>query len=295
MTTPLNYVTGVPASEPASEPQLLPFINVGNLEKLPDDTTAPPPGPDQFDAVRAAGFVGIQGGDPEAAQRAGLMYATSGGFRELGDIDQQAARAKAQGSVAHTLHVGRGFEDDAWIDEACAEIVAAQTKHQILLPVETHRSTITQDNWRTVQILERYPGLRINADYSHWYTGLEMPYAGVDNVNDFIAPVYDRVSFMHGRIGNSGCIQIDAGRDLEHALTLGHVQHFVTLWTATFAAFKRNAAPGQALPFAPELLEPSINYARLFPQPDGSFREESDRWQQALLYIQIAQHCFDQA
>lgn len=28
---------------------------------------------------------------------------------------------------------------------------------------------------------------------------------------DFIQPVFDRLRFMHGRIGNPGCIQVDVG------------------------------------------------------------------------------------
>ena len=133
------------------------------------------------------------------------------------------------------------------------------------------------------------------ADYSHWYTGLEMPYAGVDKVAAFLEPTFGRVGFLHGRIGNGGSMQVDAGRDLAHALTLPHVADFVTLWTRTAAAFKRHAKPGDVLPFAPELLPAPIFYARTFPGPDGRPREETDRWQQALLLRELFEHAFDAA
>ena len=47
--------------------------------------------------------------------------------------------------------------------------------------------------------------------------------------------------------------------------------------------------------FAPEILAPFIYYARKFTAADGSLREESDRYAQALVYKRIARECFDEA
>ena len=37
--------------------------------------------------------------------------------------------------------------------------------------IETHRATICQGMWRTVQFVKRFPELRFNGDFSHWYAG----------------------------------------------------------------------------------------------------------------------------
>jgi len=43
------------------------------------------------------------------------------------------------------------------------------------------------------------------------------------------------------------------------------------------------------------LLASSINYARTFQDAEGSVHEEGDRWQQTLLYWQIASECWAEA
>ena len=49
------------------------------------------------------------------------------------------------------------------------------------------------------------------------------------------------------------------------------------------------------LGFAPELLPGEFGYARVVPGPDGTPREESDRWEQALVLTRIASECFEAA
>ena len=188
-----------------------------------------------------------------------------------------------------------GMEDDDEVDRVIGDILDASARHAMPLYVETHRATVTQDIWRTVKLVERFPDVRFNGDFSHWYTGLEMRYGGVEPKLDFAAPVLERVGFMHGRIGNAGCMQVDIGDSLEEATARLYVQHFMEMWTRACRGFKSHAGPGDYLPFAPELLQPEIFYARTFPGPDGQPREESDRWRQALLYLGIVQRCFDEA
>ena len=98
----------------------------------------------------------------------------------------------------------------------------------------------------------------------------------------------DRVRFLHGRIGNPGCIQVDIGDG--DASQRPYVAHFRALWTASFAGFLRAASSGDSICFAPELLARGIYYARTF---EG--REESDRWQQARVLTRIARECFTAA
>jgi hypothetical protein len=147
--------------------------------------------------------------------------------------------------------------------------------------------------WRTVGFVREFPDIRFNADFSHWYTGQEMVYGGFDKKMAFIEPVLERVRFVHGRIGNPGCIQVAVESSGSEDAT--YVAHFKQLWTAGFRGFLNTANPGDYICFAPELLAPEIYYARTFPDSAGTPREESDRWEQSLVLKRIAAECFHQA
>jgi hypothetical protein len=135
--------------------------------------------------------------------------------------------------------------------------------------------------------VKRFPELRFNGDFSHWYTGSEMVYGGFENKLAYIQPVIDRVRFVHGRIGSPGCMQVAISEND----SAPYVGHFRTLWTECFAAYLRDEAPRQPfVTFTAELLAPGIYYARTF-----GGREESDRWEQSLLLVEIARECFANA
>lgn len=244
-------------------------------------------------AIQASGYDGIQFIDP--LDHAALAEARARGLRvcgsnrvnkpdEAGPIAEAAAVA---GLECLTLHVGWGMESDVEGARLIEAVLEASSRHRIPLYVETHRATLFQDMQRTVQFVSRFPGLRFNGDFSHWYTGSEMVYGGFENKLAYIQPVIDRVRFIHGRIGNPGCMQVAIKANDPSP----YVAHFRTLWTRCFAAFLRDAAPSQEfITFTPELLAPSIFYARTF---NGV--EESDRWQQSLLLAEIARKCFADA
>ena len=244
-----------------------------------------------FTAIRQAGYEGVQFIGPmtpperHACEQLGLGRASSGRVNQPAEAAELAQRFAAEGQDCATLHVGWGIEDD----DACARLIEAileaSARHRVPLFVETHRATIFQDIWRTVQFVKRFPDLRFNGDFSHWYTGLEMVYGGVETKLEFARPVIERVRFLHGRIGNPGCIQVDIedGDETRHP----YVAHFRQLWRESFQAFKKQAQPGDYILFVPELLAPGIYYARTFQG-----KEESDRWQQSLLLKRIAEECY---
>lgn len=277
-------------------PKLKLFMNMGTLANLPDESSIPKvSGDDLYRLLADTGFQGVQGGDADLATKAGLLIAGSGRVNQVGDIQQITAKAQANGHVGITLHVGWGIEDDAFVDALVQDILESRASAALPCFVETHRATITQDLWRAVMLARRFPTLMFNGDFSHWYTGLEMPYGGVATKLDFAEPVLQRIGFIHARIGNSGSMQVDVGDSLDEAMSRPYVQDFVEMWTRSMTGFLRNAGPGDYLPFAPELLPASNFYARLMPDANHNLVEESDRWQQALLYTELAQHCFEQA
>ena len=244
-------------------------------------------------AIQSAGYDGIQFIDPvdrsalDQARAAGLGVCGSSRVNEPDEADLIAQAAADEGLECLTLHAGWGMEsedDGARLIEA---ILQAGARHHIPLYVETHRATLFQDLYRTVQFTAQFPELRLNADFSHWYTGLEMVYGGFEKKLAYIRPVIERVRFLHGRIGNPGCMQV-AVRPNDPS---PYVNHFRTMWRACFEAYLRQPATQQPfITFAVELLAPEIYYARSF---DGA--EESDRWEQSLVLAGIARDCFQEA
>jgi hypothetical protein len=262
------------------------------FDALPEFSTVPRGSLDEiYAAIKAAGFEGLQGGDPAVCRKVGLKYTADGRVNKTGEAASLVAKAKDNGADCATLHVAWGMETDAVVDSLVDDILNTSAKFDFPLYIETHRATITQDQFRTVELTNRHPDIRFNGDFSHWYTGQEMPYGGFDAKLAFIQPVLDRVRFIHGRICDGGAIQVDIGDGTNRP----YVEHFKQLWTASFVGFLKSAKPGDYICFTPELLGPRAYYARTFKNAQGEQVEEGDRWEQAILYARIARDCFADA
>src|SRR5882757_3573364 len=255
----------------------------------------PQPAEGWMRAIRNAGYDGVQFIEPletslvAQARDADLSVCGGGRVNAPPDAYRLAKEATSAGLECLTLHVGWGYEDDDEANALIESVLDASSKHDLPMYVETHRATIFQDMWRTVQFLHRYGDLKFNGDFSHWYTGSEMIYGDFEKKAAFIQPVIERVYFLHGRIGNPGCMQVDIG-EIDHALELPYVRHFQTLWTKVFAAFLRRSQPGESFIFTTELLASNVYYARTF-----AGKEESDRWSQSLVLANLAREYFAQA
>lgn len=281
-------------------PRLKIYLNLGTLVDLPPHSIWPRlAGAEAMASLKEAGFEGVQDGTPELCRQAGIGSAGSGRVDSPADAEELARKLKSLGHEAGTVHVGSGFEDDAEMDALVNSIITASEKVDFPLYIETHRATITQDAWRTIQLTRRIPEVRFNGDFSHFYTGQELPYGDLEAKWRAMQPIFDRVRFLHGRIGNTACMQVDIGdgdANVPQAFGIhAFMTHFREMWTRAMAGFLASAQPGDYLVLAPEILAPYIYYGRKFPAPDGTLREESDRYAQALVYAQVARECFEQA
>ncbi len=293
---PISYTR----DDSGQPPRLRLYLNLMALDALPDWSKGPHTHEfsARFTAIRDAGYDGVQFVEPmEPGQRSvceklGLGVCGSGRINTPVEAAPLAERLAGEGMECATVHVGWGTEDDLEAARLIEAVLNASSRHRFPLYSETHRATIFQDMWRTVNFLRTFPDLRFNIDMSHWYTGQEMVYGGFANKLRFIAPVLERAAFLHGRIGNPGCMQVD----LDDANEERHpyVSDFRQMWKLAFEGFLRAAKPGDYICFAPELLAPGIYYARTFPET-GLVREESDRWTQSLLLCEIAKRCFRSA
>jgi hypothetical protein len=280
----------------SKSPEMRSYLHEGCVQKLPSFSSAPQAVVDGTPAERAvalqaAGFVGIQGPAVAHYAKVGLGVATLGRANTPEEIEAFAKAAAAEKFECGTLHVGWGFEDDAEIDRLARAVVYAARDHRIPLYVETHRATILQDPYRTLRLIERVPEIRFNGDFSHWYTGCEFVYGDIDAKFDLLTPVFERVGFIHARVGNSSNMQVTM-HDPSMKVALDHYRE---MWTRSFAGFKRSAREGDYIIFAPELLESSINYARLCKTAAGQWQEDSDRWEESIKLSEIAAECFARA
>lgn len=283
-------------------PRLRVYLNLANLDGLREDSlwhrTA---GKSRDEKLAADGFEGVQICD-DAPPAAGstLPYCGLGRINAPPEADALFAKRKDRGDQCITLHVGWGIEDDADVDRVVESVLKASDRHKLPAFIETHRATITQDIWRTVQIARRFPEIKFNGDFSHYYCGQEMVYGDWAAKLDFMQPIFDRIGFMHGRIASPGCMQVPIDSDISRKPVQAHgaidyLAHFRELWTRAMAGFLKNAGAGDVLIFAPELLVPSIYYARMFPDQTGNLIEESDRYAQAVSLKRIANECFRRA
>jgi hypothetical protein len=283
-------------------PKLRVFMNLDTLADLRDDSLWPGlRGPQREQRLLQDGFEGIQvTTDGMDCVSQSLPFCGLDRINTPAEADAIAAKHAARGDLCITVHAGWGMEDE---EDACRlveAILAASEEHRLPIFIETHRATITQDMWRTVQLVKRFPEVRFNGDFSHYYCGQELVYGDWQQKLDFLEPVFTRVGFLHGRIASSGCMQVPIDADLRARPAQAHgvadyLEHFRQLWTRAMLGFLSIAQPGDVLIFAPELLAGTYYYARKFPNHAGRLDEELDRYAQALLYRDLARECFAEA
>jgi hypothetical protein len=286
----------------AEAPKLKVFMNLDTLVDLRADTTwSGHEGAQGFERLLEDGFEGVQL-TPNASFPAGAEIPHCGLDRinTAAEGDAIAAKHADRGDLCITVHAGWGLEDDDEAFHIVEAILRASEKYKLAIFVETHRATLTQDIWRTVQITKRLPEIRFNGDFSHYYCGQELVYGDWNEKLEFLEPIFRRVGFLHGRIASSGCMQVPVNADLQERPLQAHgvanyLDHFRQLWTRAMSGFLSQAQPGDVLIFAPELLAATYYYARKFPNAFGRMEEESDRYAQALLYKELAKACFAEA
>lgn len=273
----------------SSSLKMVPVLHVGTIQDLPDHARGPVGTPEEkARVVRSSGYAGLQFEGSSDLDGFGLRRFTLGRANTSSEILSMAKAWKDAGFEAGTVHVGWGYETDTEIDDLCKAIIHVNKELSFPLYLETHRATITQDPWRTVEIVRRHPDIRFNADFSHWYTGSEMIYGDFEDKLARLQPVFDRVRFIHARVGNSCTMQVP----LQDPSVEVSLEHFAEMWRRSFIG-AIESTDTEELVFAPELLPPSINYARLQKSSDGTWIESGDRWKDAIHLVSIAKRILD--
>jgi hypothetical protein len=284
------------------KPKLQVYLNLDTLVELRRDSTwAGLAGASMFKLLAADGFEGVQLTNESATPvDAPLPYCGLDRVNTPADADDVVVSHSARGGLCITVHAGWGLEDESGAFRLVEAILTASNRHRLPTFIETHRATITQDVWRTLQIAKQFPEVRFNGDFSHYYCGQELVYGDWNQKLEFMEPIFERVGFLHGRVASPGCMQvsIDARPSVRPKQAHGEINyldHFKELWIRAMHGFIRTANPGDVLIFAPELLSGRYYYARMFPNAEGNLVEESDRYAQALLIKDLARECFTKA
>ena len=279
-------------------PKLRVYLNIDNLVGLRSDSIWPGlSGQARDERLMADGFEGVQlTGEGQLVKGSPLGYCGLDRINAAGEADAIAAKHAERGDQCITVHVGWGMESDDEVDRLVEAVLKASGRRGLPIFIETHRATITQDVFRTVRIARRFPEVRFNCDFSHYYCGQELVYGDWNQRLEFMEPIFSRTGFMHGRISSSGCMQVPVGPDPARRPVQAHgasdyLAHFREMWTRAMAGFLQNAGKGDVLIFAPELLAGTYYYARLFPNARGELAEESDRYAEALQLARIAREC----
>jgi hypothetical protein len=283
-------------------PRLRVYLNTDTLIDLPGHSIWPGlRGEAALKRLAADGFEGVQLGNPQGpiSESQTLPFTGLDRINLPGEADAIFATHADRGDACITLHVGWGTEDDSAAHRLVEAVLNASEKYNLPAFVETHRATIAQDMWRTVQLTKVFPEMRFNGDFSHYYCGQEMVYGDFTAKLDFLQPIFDRIGYLHGRIATSGWMQARieniTDRPRDAIGPADYLADFKEMWRRAMRGFKRHAGPGDVLVFAPELLTPMYFYARLTPRPGGELVEEGDRYQEALLYKELATICYEEA
>lgn len=283
-------------------PQMNVYLNLGSLLDLHGDSAWPDlDGLPRYQRLLADGFEGVQFiFDDLPIAGLPLSYCGQDRINTPAEADCIAAKHATRGDLCLTVHAGWGLENDEEAFRLVEAILTASARYSLPIFIETHRATITQDIWRTVQLTKKFPEIRFNGDFSHYYCGQELVYGDWAEKLAFMEPIFLRVGFLHGRIASSGSMQVPIGPDLISRPSqayglINYLDHFKELWIRAMLGFLRTANPGDVLIFAPEILPSKHYYARRFPNAAGEFAEESDRYLQALLYRDLSRACFAEA
>ncbi|MEO1658944.1 MAG: hypothetical protein AAFR65_14615 [Pseudomonadota bacterium] len=269
--------------------EIVTHLNAGNLWSLPPWSAVPrAEGDVDYRQIKGAGFTGIQHHWYEAAYgEAGLDYSGMLKITSLAEAKAGFERLAPAAPVHTTVHLGTGYESDAEALALIDGVTEVAGELGLAWSVETHRATLTQDPYRTLDLFERRPHLTFTADLSHWYTGGEMPYGDFSDKLERWAPVLARTRYMHLRVGDSCTMQLPLSQAKHHPCW----DHYTSMWQTCLAEASKDMDSTETLYIAPELLPAKVefggaahhlNYAKV----DNDGEETSDRWTDALELVE---------
>lgn len=139
--------------------------------------------------------------------------------------------------------------------------------------IETHRDRMTTDLYFVLDLLDRFPDLRLLADLSHFLVGREFADPVSAENHGYIHRVLDNSWALHGRVASREQVQVEVSFP-HHRKWL---DLFLAWWDYGIRSWRKRAGPDADLSFVCELGPQPYAIAG----PDGN--DLSDRWSDALI------------
>jgi hypothetical protein len=150
-------------------------------------------------------------------------------------------------------------------------IGTAERKHMPML-FETHRDSLLNDLYFTLQLMELVPEMRLCADLSHFVVDRELRAPLPDRDTAYIRSVLERSDGFQGRIANREQVQVQ----IDFPQHQQWVDIFKRWWKDGMRMWRQRNADDATLVFLCELGPPP------YAITDANQDELSDRWQESL-------------
>ncbi len=137
---------------------------------------------------------------------------------------------------------------------------------------ETHRDSLLNDLFYTLQVLDAVPDLRLCADLSHFVVDREMRIPLSDTDTGYIQRILEHSDMFQGRVANREQVQVQIGFPQHQEW----VETFQGWWKTGMRLWRERNADDATLHFLCELGPPP------YAITDGDQKELSDRWEEAL-------------
>ena len=241
-----------------------------------------------IERIAQAGFDGVEG-VPEGLQPAqykkmlrdhGLRLAVCIYADDVQGFARQLETLLQYEPVRISCHGGR---DAMTHEQGCTffeQALSIQAKAGVEVAHETHRGRLLFSPWDTMYYLQKFPTLKINADFSHWVNVCErLP----DDQAQALALACRRSIHIHGRVGYEEGPQVPDPSAPEYA---SHLHWHESQWTAIRQAHEQ--AQAEHITFTPEYGPP--NYLHTLPHTQAPV---ADLWKVCLWAAQRIRHLWN--
>lgn len=234
-----------------------------------------------FSTFKAAGYQGVETGVPADDEREELMDLI--GLNGFTLILQISSRGRAVDDHLDTferhLHAACASSPqlinahsgcDSWSQSEAERFFARALELEAAcgIPVvhETHRSRILYNPWITARMLDRFPGLKLCCDFSHWVCVSE---SMLDDHEEIIRQCAERCHHLHARVGHEQGPQVSDPAASEYAR---HLSAHEAWWRMVWAAQLQRGDAISTL--VPEFGPPP--YAPTFPGTNTPLRDVAE-------------------
>jgi len=142
----------------------------------------------------------------------------------------------------------------------------------VKLLFETHRDSLLNDLYYTLQMLDAVPEMRLCADLSHFVVDREMRIPLSERDSGFMQRVLERSDCFQGRVANREQVQIQIDFPQHQAW----VEQFKSWWADGMRMWRERNEEDATLVFLCELGPPA------YAITDADGLELSDRWEEAM-------------